>query len=205
MHSPFRPRCERVSRDLYLTAVPTAAGQARRFARGQLRSWQLAAPSAGDLPATAELITSELVTNAVKATGFAEMPDAAALHQLSLAAVVLRLRTAHDSLFIDVWDSVLAPPTLGNPSDLDESGRGLALVAAMAKAWDWHPCYSPWRGKVIWAAVTIPSALVSAMPPPTTEQPLPKRAPTEQTPQGEFPNDLSLLRRVRDALDGLAI
>ena len=95
MHSPFRPRCERVSRDLYLTAVPTAAGQARRFTRGQLRSWQLAAPSAADLPATAELITSELVTNAVKATGFAEMPDAAALHQLSLAAVVLRLRTAH--------------------------------------------------------------------------------------------------------------
>ena len=126
MHSPFRPRCERVSRELVPTAVPTAAGQARRFARGQLRSWQLAAPGAGDLPATAELITSELVTNAVKASGFAEMPDAAALHQLSLAAVVLRLRTAHDSLFIDVWDSVLAPPTLGEPQRSRRERPGLA-------------------------------------------------------------------------------
>ncbi len=92
--------------------------------RDQLRNWRLNDPTAGELPATADLITSELVTNAVKATGLAEMPDAAALHQLNLATVVLRLRAAHDCLFIDVWDSALAPPIPGNPSDLDESGRG---------------------------------------------------------------------------------
>lgn len=156
--SPFRPRPEPASGDLHLSALPTAVGRARTFAREQVRRWRLEEPTGYDLPGTTDLITSELVTNAVKATGHAEMP-AALLRDLRPALIVMRLRRADHSLFVEVWDQDPRPPIAKDADLLDESGRGLTLVTALCKAWDYYPSDSPAGGKVVWAELTIPAEL----------------------------------------------
>ena len=49
---------------------------------------------------------------------------------------------------IEVRDSspVPLPPTCHRDAD-DETGRGLTVVAALARSWGWHPEAS---GKVVW-------------------------------------------------------
>ena len=89
------------------------------------------------LTETAELLTTELVSNAVR-------------HTKGPAA--LRLRWADGVLRIGVWDAdpkPPAPPLVTRP-DLEE-GRGLDLVRACADGWGWHPLASSGdRGKLVW-------------------------------------------------------
>jgi anti-sigma regulatory factor (Ser/Thr protein kinase) len=91
-----------------------------------------------------ELLVSELVTNAVKATAGRDG-----------AAVRLRLSGDSARILIEVWD---ADPRAPEPKDLgehgtpdpqEERGRGLFLVAALSARWDWYPTREP-EGKVVW-------------------------------------------------------
>ncbi|MFE9679675.1 ATP-binding protein [Streptomyces sp. NPDC006259] len=88
---------------------------------------------------TAELIASELVSNAV-------------LHTKGPAA--LRISWADGVLRIGAWDANPAPPD--PPDDLAdlanaENGRGTALVRACADVWGWHPLSRfGHRGKYVW-------------------------------------------------------
>jgi anti-sigma regulatory factor (Ser/Thr protein kinase) len=88
---------------------------------------------------TAELIASELVSNAV-------------LHTKGPAA--LRVSWADGVLRIGAWDANPEPP--GPPRDLAEltgaeNGRGTALVRACADVWGWHPLSRfGHRGKYVW-------------------------------------------------------
>lgn len=67
------------------------------------------------------VVVSELVTNAVEyGKG---------------AAVDLRLRCHDGELRVEVRDSNAAPAILLAPADDDESGRGLRLVALLARNW----------------------------------------------------------------------
>jgi hypothetical protein len=158
-YSPFRRRSERVSGDLRLAALPTAVGPARSFVRDQLHRWRLDEPTGYDLPGTTELITSELVTNSLRATGLVQLPVAGRQPPRS-AAIILRLRLIPRSLFVEVWDVSPCSPRHAKLSQLDENGRGLVLVTALTKAWGYYPSDFPEGGKVVWAEINIPAQLV---------------------------------------------
>lgn len=144
---------EAVSDELELAALPSAVSLTRRFIEAHLRKCHLE-----EMTDTTSLVASELVTNAIKATGLTETPaDYARLHDLKLARVIARLRLSATSLFIDTWDGDPHPPVPGHPDDLDEDGRGLMLVTALTTAWGHYPSAG---GKVVWAEITIPRHLM---------------------------------------------
>ena len=181
IYSPFRPRPERVSGDLQLLALPTAVGAARAFVRDQLHRWRLDVPTGYDLPGTTELITSELVTNSLKATGLRHVP-AAGTAAAKPGAIVLRLRLIRCSLFVEVWDASPYPPVATGAGDLDEGGRGLVLVTALAKAWDYYHSDTAAGGKVVWAEIDIPGELAGHIPPTGIQQVPPRSGPTPGPP-----------------------
>jgi anti-sigma regulatory factor (Ser/Thr protein kinase) len=116
---------------LELLALPTAVPCARGHVRAVAREWGLA-----DLAETAELLTSELVTNAVRAS--------------ATAGEHVRLWVTSDqaSIVIHVWDSSNSMPIRQDSSPDKESGRGLLLVQALASGWG---VYQESVGKTVWA------------------------------------------------------
>jgi anti-sigma regulatory factor (Ser/Thr protein kinase) len=115
---------------LELPGTPVAPSVARLFVRNLCREW--GAEAVCDV---AELLSSELVTNAV-------------IHARS----TVELEAAYDDssvLRIDVYDrspdEVVRSPH--PPADGAEGGRGLAIVARLAFRWGVDPC-SP--GKRVW-------------------------------------------------------
>jgi anti-sigma regulatory factor (Ser/Thr protein kinase) len=128
---------------LELGALPTAAACARLHARHLMWEWGL-----NGLAADIELLVSELVTNAVKATaGRDDRP-----------AVRLRLSSDETRVLIEVWDADPRPPAPmdlgedGTPDTEEEGGRGLFLVAALSTRWDWYLTREP-AGKFVWCEV----------------------------------------------------
>jgi anti-sigma regulatory factor (Ser/Thr protein kinase) len=118
-------------------ALPGAVPCARLHARHVLWEWGLAR-QAGD----AELLVSELVTNAIAASRSAGYPFPVRLWLLADRTRVLIL----------VWDASPQPPVPVDVAEDDESGRGLLLVQAISQRWNW---YYPQQadGKVVWALV----------------------------------------------------
>ena len=90
---------------------------------------------------TAELVASELVSNAV-------------LHTKGSAA--LRVRWSKEVLRIGAWDADPEPPEppgrWEDLADVDaEGGRGMALVRACSEQWGWQPLSRFGnRGKYVW-------------------------------------------------------
>ncbi|MEU4094299.1 ATP-binding SpoIIE family protein phosphatase [Streptomyces sp. NPDC026673] len=111
-----------------LPADPAAVPHARRHVAGKLAAWGLA--EAGP---TTELIVSELVTNAIR---HARPP------------VRLRLIRHDGGLTCEVSDSSSTTPHLRRARTLDESGRGLFIVAQLTQRWG---CRHTHDGKTIWA------------------------------------------------------
>jgi anti-sigma regulatory factor (Ser/Thr protein kinase) len=124
---------------LELAALPTAAGSARTHARAVALEFGLSA-----LADTIELIVSEIVTNAIRATWH--------LRVSSLTTPVVRLWLASDlhSMLIRVWDASSQMPARQDTSPDDESGRGLMLVDSLASEWG---AYCEDKGKVVWVIV----------------------------------------------------
>ena len=132
---------------LELGALPTAPACARNHTHAVLKEWGLGDP---DFIATAELLVSELVTNAYEATVRRQLDT----------PIALRLSSNDRQILIEVWDADPTPPqspTLdgdGLPSPAAESGRGLFLIAALSERWG---CYrrnaKAGGGKVVWAEV----------------------------------------------------
>jgi anti-sigma regulatory factor (Ser/Thr protein kinase) len=124
---------------LELGALPTAVPCARLHARHL--SWEWGLNGSAD---TIELLVSELVTNAVKATVGQQQ-----------AAVCLRLSSDNARVLIEVWDADPQPPAPndlgedGTPDPQEEGGRGLFLVAMLSTRWDWYLTREP-VGKVVW-------------------------------------------------------
>ena len=122
-----------------LTAVPAAVPYARRHTRRVLADWSMAA-----LSEQAELVVSELVTNAVAASR-AVRTDAPV--RLWLVADGTRAGVA-------VWDANPRLPVVAKPDELAETGRGLLLVATVAGHWD--ACRTPQLGGKVVRAVCVP-------------------------------------------------
>jgi anti-sigma regulatory factor (Ser/Thr protein kinase) len=102
---------------LPLEAVATAPAQGRSHARRLLGTCGL-----GYLSEDTELLVSELVTNAVRASS----PG---------GALFLRLLADRERLVIEVWDQSAGLPCARPVDDESPGGRGLAVVAAIANRW----------------------------------------------------------------------
>ncbi|WP_052424943.1 SpoIIE family protein phosphatase [Streptomyces fulvoviolaceus] len=113
-------------------ADPAAVADARKAVTRQLSAWQL-----DDLAFATELIVSELVTNAVRYAG---------------GPISLRLIQDTD-LVCEVSDPSNTQPRLRRARTTDEGGRGLFLVAQLARRWGSRYGQS---GKTVWAEQTIP-------------------------------------------------
>ncbi|MDQ0811454.1 PAS domain S-box-containing protein [Streptomyces sp. B3I7] len=118
--------------DWTLPREPRSVGRAREYARAQLQSWGLE-----PLVDTAELLVSELVTNALR-YGEGE----------------IRLRLLLDRTMVcEVWDAGLVQPRRRRARDTDEGGRGLQLVGLLSAAWGSRR--TP-RGKTVWFELPLP-------------------------------------------------
>jgi hypothetical protein len=129
---------------LELGAYPTAPGSARGHAGNVLREWRLS-----QFAEAAEVVVSELVTNSVLATQAARWPA-------RQPPVRLWLVSDGASVLVRVWDAVPRPPEHREAALDDESGRGLAIVAALSAQWGHHYPPPETGGKVTWAHITSP-------------------------------------------------
>ncbi|MFI1769297.1 SpoIIE family protein phosphatase [Streptomyces sp. NPDC020800] len=106
---------------------PAAIAGVRAQCTRQLAGWGLQ-----DLELAAELILSELVTNAIR-----------------YGAEPITVRLLHDRfLTCEVSDASSTSPHLRRAATTDEGGRGLFIVAQLAERWGTR--YPP-QGKIIWA------------------------------------------------------
>ncbi|MGW1668065.1 SpoIIE family protein phosphatase [Streptomyces sp. NPDC002324] len=110
-----------------LPADPARVSEVRAAAQRQMAAWGL-----DEAAFAAELMLSELVTNAIR-------------H----GAGPIRVRLLRDrSLICEVADTSSTAPHLRRAATTDEGGRGLFLVAQLSQSWGTR--YTP-EGKVIWA------------------------------------------------------
>lgn len=121
-----------------MTAGPPAVGLAREFIRRTLRHWQLT-----NVLDSAELVVSELATNAVKSTGADDGQH----------VVGVRLRLLDAGLYIEVWDGGEGTAVVPEQSLDAEGGRGLFLVESLCERWDTYRPES--GGKVVWGRLPI--------------------------------------------------
>lgn len=115
--APTRPAVRRPLR-VRLNAAPAAAGEARNLVRAAIADWEVPVD-----PSVAELLTSEIVTNAIR-------------HEPT-ESVRLHVTCSCGHLRVYVHDSCRSAPM---PADADadaETGRGLLLVSMLSTDWGW--------------------------------------------------------------------
>jgi anti-sigma regulatory factor (Ser/Thr protein kinase) len=125
-----------------LTARAESVSAGRDFTRATIRDWGLA-----PLADAAELVVSELVTNALQHG----IPSARAFASDQL--VRLRLLGQAPFVMCMVTDPGSEIPVLREPDPAAESGRGLAVVEACCVRWGWHLLDE--GGKVVWALLHL--------------------------------------------------
>ena len=123
-----------------LVTLPTSPFWARRHTRLFLDSCRGISSETAE---TAELLVSELVTNAVRFTGNPGQRNSGRASLISLS-----LRHFHDGLLIEVCDADSNPPVRAGASEYAESGRGLTLIDALSKEWSY--VFIPGGGKVVY-------------------------------------------------------
>jgi len=188
---------------LDLGAVPTAPGCGRAWTRAILWEWGL-----NRLADSAEMITSELLTNAMLASRWLDRP-----------AIGLTLLSDRERLVILVRDFSPGIPVPRHASADDESGRGLMLVEAISDRFGWDRPADGTPGKITWAVVTLGTGQASHLN-RTGQKPARQEPPRELAPAVSalvlparptagvhvlkpVPAGPEMLRRVRAALDRL--
>jgi hypothetical protein len=137
-----------------LSAHPMSVSAARRHVTQILTEW-----GRYDLIETAQLVISELATNAIKAT-LDDDPVRAAdtaddeLTMLGMFAgwdrrVWIGLHQAADGLVLEAWDRSRTPPRLVEPGLWEVGGRGLQLVNDLTSGWGYR--WPKTGGKIVWA------------------------------------------------------
>jgi len=129
-----------------LSATPRAARLARHLALSQLRAWGI--PYGTDASDSVGIVVAELAANAVT---HGRVPG---------RDFELRLSLVTGSVRVEVTDTLgdrrpPAPGEVAPPADpLDESGRGLLLVDAVADRWEVLEREPP--GKTVRAEIDLP-------------------------------------------------
>lgn len=128
-----------------LALVASSPALARMSTRTTLSCWSL-----DDLSDDAELIVSELVTNAVRhARPVLTVPGEPGRCRLTLE------KPAPDTVRVWLTDASSRPLERREPGDGEEDGRGLNMVDALATAWDVLPVKG--GGKTVWAELMASS------------------------------------------------
>lgn len=130
---------------LELGAASWAVPLARLHARQALGIWGL-----GDSTDAAEIVVSELVTNAVSASE--DVAGSCFMGQWSPGRPPIRLwlASSEDRVVIGVWDGSDRMPEPQEPDHSTERGRGLMLIDVLSSSWGvCRPEQS--SGKVVWA------------------------------------------------------
>jgi anti-sigma regulatory factor (Ser/Thr protein kinase) len=121
-----------------LSPVPAAVRRARLHSRHVLGDWGLSGLS-GD----AELLVSELTTNAIAAVQPTTLP------------VRMWLLADTRRVLVLVWDPSSRAPVLADSGQDAENGRGLQIVQAVSQLWDWYRPQNT-TGKIVWALASSP-------------------------------------------------
>lgn len=121
-----------------LSPSPESVKLGRDFTRATLRDWGM-----GALTDMAELVVSELVTNALRHG----IPAACELGGQQFVRV--RLLAQAPFVMCMVTDPARTIPVLREADPAAESGRGLTVVEACCVRWGWHLLDE--GGKVVWA------------------------------------------------------
>ncbi|MEV5409449.1 ATP-binding protein [Thermopolyspora sp. NPDC052614] len=121
-----------------MSTDPLSAAFARRHVGRVLTSW-----GRRELIEAAQLIISELVTNALKAAAEPPAPPD--------PYIWIGLHQANGRVVLEVWDPSRTPPKLVDPGPDALGGRGLLLVDDLAADWGYR--WPRTGGKVVWAAL----------------------------------------------------
>ena len=127
---------------LSLRAGPGSVPHARHYVSGTLVNWNFS----GQMLSDAEIVTSELVTNAIQAC------QADRTTQLCpVRPITLFIRSNFVSAVIEIADPLHEPPQPLEQAQVDaEGGRGLLLVELFSASWGW---YATDDGKRVWATL----------------------------------------------------
>ncbi|MEU2850506.1 ATP-binding protein [Streptomyces syringium] len=151
---------------------PRAVGVARASLRSTLSAHELP-----ELIDRAELLVSELLTNAI-------------VHTYGPAD--LRLTWGRETLRMTVWDTSPKPPNALPALENHESGRGLALVHSLADRWDYFPLdKGPFgvKAKAVWCEIGRPTPTAWAEEQPEQRMPQrPNRASPAANSRGQSPH-----------------
>jgi anti-sigma regulatory factor (Ser/Thr protein kinase) len=130
---------------LEVAGLPSAVHSARLHAKNTLLQWRM-----GALADTVELLVSEIVTNAIRASAGLVPRQRGNRRTARRLPVRFWLTSDRRQVMISVWDGDHHMPIPRNPSLEDESGRGLLLVHSLSTQWG---CYTGngQGGKIVWA------------------------------------------------------
>ncbi|MWA07664.1 ATP-binding protein [Streptomyces sp. BA2] len=120
--------------NLTLTNAPETAAEARRLVRTAYEAWGVE-----EYSDTAQVVISELVTNAVR-------------HACGPCIRVIVQHPLPGHLVLAVVDKSRDLPSMHPPHADDLRGRGLLLVDALTE--DWGSTRLPW-GKRVWAHIEV--------------------------------------------------
>lgn len=120
-------------------AHPSYCSGVRRMVTAHLNLWRLS-----ELRDNAVLATAELFANAIRHAGRGP-------HDV----ITLTLECTTDELRVTLADRCPALPQPRMPDDTAESGRGLAIVAALVDDWGATPCRPPASGKKVWFTLAV--------------------------------------------------
>jgi anti-sigma regulatory factor (Ser/Thr protein kinase) len=123
-----------------LLSIPASAGVARCHVRAAFEYHGL-----GDYAYDAQIITSELVTNAI------QHADADWTEE-----IVVSLMRVHnpEAIAVVVMDSSQYPPVKREAAADSEHGRGLQIIEALSPNWAWAP--QDGDGKTVFAVLETP-------------------------------------------------
>lgn len=124
-----------------LSHGPRSAGRARALLRAQLTDWNID----DDIADTAELLLSELMSNAIR---HARTPTG--------RQIGVRVAQYDGRLRVEVADANNARPERRRAKADDEQGRGLAIISALAARWGCCPRLHG-IGKATWAEIPLPA------------------------------------------------
>ncbi|MFG2695218.1 ATP-binding protein [Kitasatospora sp. NPDC048407] len=133
---------------LTLADTPNAVPWARRHSADILRRWQIPGP----VIETANLIVSELTTNAVRHPAGNESQSTGYSSLSAVSTFTLTLQLTGTALLVQVADRDPQPPVRREVGVEATGGRGLFLVSEMSNRWGHYPA-SP--GKVVWAELLL--------------------------------------------------